>query len=185
MSSPSTTAHTVLLSLAFILSACGGGGGPDGYCQADFRGGSTGWGCTNCSGVDPLDDVDEFDRAIDGNSSSFQAFGLGPGGQIRITARRGEGAFEAAEQAGALLQFPTGIYNTIGVEFTAKRLGAVVASQGGEQHTAVAGNVENAGQPHYYAFSPQLAFDEIEALISVSGNTEQVNFRVYEFCGER
>nr|MBV6630970.1 hypothetical protein [Oceanococcus sp. HetDA_MAG_MS8] len=181
-------ARCAALCLIGVLPACGGGGSDTagaGYCESGFVGGQSSWGCTSCSGVDPLDDNDDFSPAIDGNSATFTDFGLNTGGQIRITVEAPSGSFETGSSAGVLMRFPEGSYNTIGVQLSATRDGAVVASSGGLDNVAVAGNVEGAGADRFYSFTPQAPFDSIEAVVSVTGNTQRVNFRVYEFCGNR
>lgn len=182
----------LLMVLAAGLVACGGGdddgdsgGGAVAYCSEGFEGGSSNWGCTSCSGVDPLDDTDDFDPAIDGRAGTFTEFGLSSGGQMVISVEAPSGAFDAGSDAGALIRFPAGTYNTIGVQFRALFNGAVVSSSGGSSNTAVGGNVPGAGSDTYYRFTPQAPFDEIEAQISASGHSGQATFRVYEFCGDR
>lgn len=176
-----------LVSLAFIwlLASCGGGADGAGYCVGSFEGGSTEWGCTSCSGVDPLDDEDDFKPAIDNKSGTARGFGLGAGGQITIRATAPAGmSFPAGVDAGALMRFPTGNFASIGVQFNTYRNGVRVDSARGNA-SAVGGTVAGAGQDTYYPFTSTGAFDALEAVVSVSGNNSNVNFRLAEFCGDR
>jgi hypothetical protein len=174
----------VLMGLALALSACGGTDGA-GYCVGSFQGGSTSWGCTSCSGVDPLDDEDDFQRAIDNKSGTATSFGLGTGGQITITAKAPAGmSFPAGVDAGALMRFPTGSYASIGMQFNTYRNGVRVDSGKGNA-SAVGGTVSGAGQDTYYPFTTTGTFDTLEAVVSVSGNNGNVDFRLAELCGDR
>ena len=146
----------LLMVLAAGLVACGGGdddgdsgGGAVAYCSEGFEGGSSNWGCTSCSGVDPLDDTDDFDPAIDGRAGTFTEFGLSSGGQMVISVEAPSGAFDAGSDAGALIRFPAGTYNTIGVQFRALFNGAVVSSSGGSSSvsTKILGRWPHASSP--------------------------------------
>lgn len=183
----------VTVFLSTLLSGCGGGGYGDGgsnsgggYCVGNFLGGSTNWSCTNCSGLDPLDSVDDFDVAIDDNGYTYREFGIGSGGgQVTITATAPSNtAFPAGIDAGALMRFPTGTFSSIGVRFNTYNNGAPMDSQSGGQ-TATAGNVSGAGSDTYYEVNPLTPFDSVEAVVTVSGNAGSAVFRLYEFCGDK
>ena len=176
----------ILALLASLLAACGGGGGGDSsFCVGSFQGGSTDWSCTNCSGVDPLDDEDDFDPAIDNHSGTSQAFGLDGGGQIVIRAEAPAGmTFPSGVDAGALMRFPAGTYAEIGVRFNLYRNGVLV-DEGVGGAVAAGGNVPGAGGKHYYTVEPTLEFDRIDAVVHVTGNIENAAFVMYEFCGDR
>lgn len=174
------------------LAACsddgvlGLGGDESGYCVGSLQGGSTSWSCTSCSGLDPLDDNEDFAPAIDDKASTWREFSLGQGGSsITITAHApADTAFPAGVDPGALIRFPEGTFASIGVSFNTYREGAPVDVQSGGA-TGVAGSVEDAGTPTYYSLTPIGEFDTVEAVITVSGNAEPAVFRVYEFCGDK
>lgn len=185
------TLALVITGVAAALAGCSdngvlGGDDDSGYCAGSLQGGSTSWGCTSCSGLDPLDDSDDFAPAIDDSASSYREFSLGAnGGSITITARAPEGTtFPAGVDAGALMRFPEGTFASIGVSFNTYKGNVPVDQQSGGE-TGVAGTVQDAGTPAYYSLTPIGEFDTVEAVITVSGNVEPAVFRVYEFCGNK
>jgi len=188
---PTSPANLKLASLAALgltlaLAGCSGGGsGGDGdFCLGTFEGGTTSWGCNNCYGVDPLDDVADFDRAIDNHSGTYRAFGLDSGGDMTIRAQAPAGmSFPAGVDAGALMRFPSGTFANISVRFNVYRDSDLVNSQAGGA-TAAAGNVPGAGEDYYYTVSPTMEFDRLDAVITVTGNNEPAWFRMIEFCGD-
>ena len=176
----------VAAALSSLVAACGGGEDGAGYCVGSFAGGSSTWGCINCSGVDGAGDRTEFDRSIDNNSNTGAAFSLGASsGEIEIDVRAPSGmSFPAGVDAGALIRFPQGTYPSISVRFNTYRGNVQVDSlQGGEGATV--GNVPGAGQAVYYSVNPTLEFDRLEAVIEATGGAESAAFEVFEFCGDR
>lgn len=186
------TLALIVASAAGALAGCsdngvlGIGGEESGYCVGSMQGGSTSWLCTSCSGLDPLDDSDDFAPAIDDSASTYREFSLGENGSsITITARAPENTtFPAGVDAGALIRFPEGTFASIGVSFNTYNDGVPVDQQSGGE-TGVAGTVQDAGTPAYYGLTPIGEFDTVEAVISVTGNVEPAVFRVYEFCGDK
>ncbi|MBI2383743.1 MAG: hypothetical protein HYV18_06720 [Gammaproteobacteria bacterium] len=173
------------LSFAF-LSACSGGdgsssdNGPD-YCLAHFLDGTVttnaAQDCSNCT-------VQSGSASIDDHGGTFASVIFGPGGgsvTVRATAPLGT-LFSSGSNAGALMRFPSGVFENIGVRFTAYLAEAPV-SFGGEftQH----GNISGNGSDNYYAFKPAGEFDAIQATISLSGNSTNQVIRLNEFCGDR
>jgi hypothetical protein len=176
--------------LLVLLAACGSGGSSDtpaaGYCAGSFAGGSTSWACNNCGGLDPLDDHDDFAPSIDNDAASYTSFSVGAGGGeviVRAVAVDGH-TFPADVDAGTLMRFPPGLFSSISVRFNTYNSSTPVdAQQGGS--TAAAGNVAGAGSDTYYGLTSSDAFDTLEAVVSVSGNSEPAWFRLYEFCGDK
>lgn len=184
----------VTLVAAVLVGACGGGGGGggsgggvSGYCTGAFLGGSTGWSCLGgCAGVDPLDNVDDFDVAIDDKASTFRGFGLDAGGsEITISATAHPGTeFPSGANSGVLMQFPEGVYAQIGVTFNTYLDGVPVDSQV-VGATASGGTVDGAGSPKFYGFTATGSYNRLESTVRVAGNTDRTNFQVHEFCGDK
>lgn len=168
-----------------LLSACGGGGGGgagSAYCSGTFFGGDTTWACSNC--INNLSGSNAFAAAIDDNAGTFKEFGIGTnGGQITISATAPSGnSFPTGANAGALLRFPIGTFSSIGVQFNTYNGSTVVDTLAGGE--TAAGNVSGAGTDKYYSLTSSGTFDKIEAVVSVTGNTDPALFRIYEFCGD-
>jgi hypothetical protein len=171
-----------LVAGAFALAGCSGGGdgsGGAGYCVGTFEGGGTEFGCTQCSGVDPFSG-NPLAAAIDNNSGTYHAFGLGASGSItiRITAPDGM-SFPAGVDAGALIRFPAGIGVTASYSLY-NGSSPVAATSGGTiaNGTAPAG----AGSAQYYAVTPAATFDRLDLSIST---VQPADFLLYEACGDR
>lgn len=185
-----------ILVTSLVVAGCGGGGGGggsgggnsggSGYCVGSFLGGDTTWSCNNCSGLDPLDDNDDFSPSIDDDSGSYTSFGISPGGgQVTVTAIAPSGTtFPAGVDAGALMRFPSGSFTNVGVRFNTYNNSTPVDSQAGGATTAV-GNVPGAGSDTYYEITPSGGFTKLEAVITLSGNPDRADFRLYEFCGDK
>lgn len=173
------------LMVSALLAGCGSGGDGNGtgYCQAGFVGGSSVTlstaACNNC------EVNNEGSPTIDGNAGSFATltYGVG-GGQLSLRAVAPAGtAFPAGANAGALMQFPGGTFTNVGVRFNSYRSGSPVGTAEGGEFTNV-GSLR-PGMDHYYNVSPSGEFDTLEAVVSLSGNAEATDVRLYEFCGHR
>lgn len=176
-----------LLSACGLLAGCGlDGSGDGGYCAGSFEGGSTDWSCISCNGVDPLAEDNPFDVAIDNQAGTARRFQFpASGGQMTIRAIAPDDMqFPGGARAGLLMRFPAGTYSGVSVRFNAYLGSVPVASNGGGSF-AGSGNVDGAGSDTFYPVSPAAAFDRLEAVITLSGNAEAVDFRVNEFCGDR
>jgi hypothetical protein len=171
--------------LVLLLSGCGGGGDGPVACAAGFSGGSVvtnGSACNNCGTLNP-------NAAIDDRFDTFATLSLGiNGGQLTVRARAPEGrTFAAGSNAGALMRFPrieSGGFTNVGVRFNTYSGDTAVDTNEGGTLTGF-GNADGAGTDVYYAVTPSQAVDSIEAVVSLSGNAEVEEIRLYEFCGNR
>ncbi|TAJ52312.1 MAG: hypothetical protein EPN60_03415 [Nevskiaceae bacterium] len=164
-------------ALALLLAACGGGDG--GYCTGSFQGGDHNVVCTNCS-------WDRPEAAIDNDPGSYASLIIGSGGgAVTLRGYAPEGlSFPANVDAGALMRFPPGNFVNTSVRFNSYNgnLPVDVLSGGG---MAGYGEIPGAGSESYYQMFPLAGFDSLEAVITLSGNSEPVEVRVYELCGDR
>ena len=164
----------------FVLAGCGGG--ESGYCAGSFHGG--GADASNiCAGGCSFNGVNEM---IDDSSASAARFDF-PAGGGEVTARAtapGDDTFPSGTNPGALMRFPEVNLSNSGVTFTLYNNGAVVSSASGGAFVT-SGAVPGAGQKTYYGnVSTPVAFDAVEARVSISGNAEPLSVYLYEICGD-
>lgn len=177
----SATFISVML-LASMLNACGSGS-DNGYCLASFKGGSseasnvcTG-GCTITSEHDSNDD----------NASSYTRIVFQPGGGQANLRASAPGTLEvpSTNSAGALMRFPGESFPNVGVTFSFYNNGVSVATGSGGG-IRVNGRLDGAGNDTYYGdASSTVTFDAVEAVVTLSGNSEVEEVRVYEICGAK
>ena len=167
-------------SLALLVSCSGD---ESGYCAGSFTGGraEAAMVCTppGCSAEDAEDTIDDSPA-----SSVGLDFPAG-GGEITVRATApGDDSFPSGANPGALMKFPVVNLKNSGVTFTLYNDGAVVSTgSGGAQATN--GPVPGAGEKAYYSgASTPVAFDAVEAQVTISGNAEPLTVSVYEICGD-
>ena len=166
---------------AALLTACSGGGGGGDYCVGTFQGGSTSFGCTSCSGIDPFSD-NPSPEVIDNNGDTYQDIGLGPGGTITLQIMAPDGvSFPAGVDAGAKIRFPVG-YNVTAAYSLYNGSNPVAATSGSTISNGT--SPEGAGEANYYEVVPAAEFNRIDLQLSIASNSTNVNFRLYEFCGD-
>lgn len=172
----------VVLALVSSLAACGGSGG-GGYCVGSFEGGSTGFTCTTCSGVDGTKN-NEFAAAIDNNAATFRSFSFTPAGgtiTVSVTAPNGQ-SFPAGANAGALIQFPTGVPLT--ASYSLYNNGVAVAATSGST-IATGTPPPGAGSTTFYPVVPSATINRIDLSINVPASAADPNFQLNEVCGAR
>jgi len=165
-----------------LIAGCSGGGG-GGYCVGSFEGGSTGFSCTTCSGVDATKS-NEFAAAIDNNSNTFQGFSFGNTGgtmTITVTAPNGQ-SFPAGANSGALVQFPAGV--PLSASYNLFNNSTPVAATSGST-IATGTPPSGAGSATFYPVVPSATINRIELAINVPANASGAAFQLNEVCGAR